>query len=309
MSSITKKFEAVLTLGRISNLPTVWTNCIAAWALNQLGTKLPLFVLPDENVVTQFGITLTQLIWILLGSSLIYISGTTLNYAFDVDFDKKHNIDRPIPSGVMQTWEVWSIGFIELGVGVFILIKYISVNPLYLSLLCIAIISYDAIHKKWSGSVWLMGGCRLFLWWTIASAIVGADQSLSNLVYIWSITLLLYIAGITFVARGEATGKLPVIPWPFFLLYSPAILGVFFCFHGSKWLVIPLLIVFAFGVNVGIQNARRKGSGIGLGVSLWLALITLSDAIAVCLVHPLLGYLLALGFPLCLWMQKRFAAT
>ena len=31
------KFKAILILGRISNLPTVWSNCLAAYILSEGG--------------------------------------------------------------------------------------------------------------------------------------------------------------------------------------------------------------------------------------------------------------------------------
>lgn len=309
MPTLTKKLNAVLTLGRVSNLPTVWTNCIAAWILNQLGSGLSLFVLPESGDTQPIDLGISNLLWIVIGSSLIYVAGTTINDAFDVEYDRKYNQGRPIPSGVMKTWEVWLIGVTEFAIGFYILLDFVGVNLVYLILLCAVIIAYDAVHKKWSGSVWLMGGCRLFLWWTIASASMSAESSLSNLVYVWSITLLLYIAGITFVARGEATGRLPSFPWPFFFLFSPVLLGAFFCFYYSKWLVIPIILLLGLGVLRGVRFAKSKGSGIGKGVALWLALITVADALAISLVDPLLGYCMLLGFPLCLWTQKYFAAT
>lgn len=310
MSSFAQKLDAILTLGRISNLPTVWTNCLAAWILNRIGQYSPLFTLPETVRDNFWGPEdVSKLGWIILGASLIYVAGTTLNDAFDVEFDRKHNPERPIPSGIMKTWEVWFIGFTELIGGASILFYYANVSLLYLVLLCLTILAYDAVHKKWSGSVWLMGSCRLFLWWTVASASFGPDDKLSNLVYVWSIALLLYIAGITFVARGEATGKLPTIPWPFFLLFSPVLLGAFFGLYENRWMVLPILLLLYWGIRKGVVYAQKKGPNIGKGVAVWLALITIGDALAIALVLPLWGYLCLIAFPICLWTQKRFAAT
>ena len=310
MSSIAQKLDAVLTLGRISNLPTVWTNCLAAFLLNRIGQYSPIFTLPDTVREGFWGPEDASLLgWIILGASLIYVAGTTLNDAFDVEFDRKHNPERPIPSGVMKTWEVWFVGFAELIGGAAILFYYAKVSPVYLVLLCLTILAYDAVHKKWSGSLWLMGACRLFLWWTVASASLDAGEKLSNLVYVWSITLLLYIAGITFVAKGEATGKLPKIPWPFFLLFAPVLMGLFFCLYENHLAGLPVLLALYWGVRKGVLHAQKKGPSIGKGVGLWLALITVGDALAIALVLPVWGYLCLLAFPLCLWTQKRFAAT
>ena len=317
MPKPSEKLKAVLTLGRISNLPTVWTNIFAGMMLSMYGQGIPLFQLPIHDTATH-PIDITQYLWMLVGASLVYVSGTTLNDAFDVTYDREHNPGRPIPSGIMKVWEVWALGFIEMAAGAHILFHFANVQILYLILLCGAILAYDAVHKKWGGSVWIMGSCRFFLWLAAASAVLGGhglDTGISgtaeipNLVYVWSLALLLYIAGITYVARGEATGKLPSFPWPFFLLFCPVFLGFFFCLHSGQWLVLPIVMALAWGIRAGVVHAKRKGPNIGKGVALWLALITVADAMAVALVDPLLGYLLLLGFPLCLFTQKYFAAT
>lgn len=317
MPNPAEKLKAVLTLGRISNLPTIWTNVFAGMVLAVFGQGIPLFLLPPHEAST-YSINIIQYLWMLVGASLVYVSGTTLNDAFDVSYDREHNPQRPIPSGIMKTWEVWVLGFLEMAAGAHILFHFAGVQALHLALLCGAILAYDAVHKKWAGSVWIMGSCRFFLWLAAASATLvdsGGNAGLSgnneipSLVYVWSTALLLYIAGITYVARGEATGKLPSFPWPFFLLFCPALLGFFFCIHSGKWWVLPIVIALAWGIRSGVLHAKKKGPNIGKGVALWLALITVADAMAVALVDPWAGYLLLLGFPLCLFTQKYFAAT
>jgi 4-hydroxybenzoate polyprenyltransferase len=308
-SSPVNKLHAFLTLGRVSNLPTVWTNCLAAWVLNRLGQQLPLFELPDTDAAQALTFQTGQWIWIFLGASLLYIAGTTLNDAFDEEYDRQHNRDRPIPAGILKCWEVWAVGLIQLVSGAAILYFKSDVSEIYLGMLCMTILAYDAVHKKWAGSVLLMGGCRLFLWWTIATAGLDIAHELSPLVLVWSIGLLLYIAGITFVARGEATGNLPAVPWPFMLLFVQVLLGLFFCVYTGRWITLVLVILLAYGIWIGVLRAQLKGRHIGRGVALWLALITLGDALAMGLVVPIWGLFALLGFPLSIMMQKKFPAT
>ena len=308
-SSPVNKLHAFLTLGRVSNLPTVWTNCLAAWVLNRLGQQLPLFELPDTDAAQALTFQTGQWIWIFLGASLLYIAGTTLNDAFDEEYDRQYNRDRPIPAGILKCWEVWAVGFIQLVSGAAILYFKSGVSEIYLGMLCMTILAYDAVHKKWAGSVLLMGGCRLFLWWTIATAGLDIAHELSPLVLVWSIGLLLYIAGITFVARGEATGNLPAVPWPFMLLFVQVLLGLFFCVYTGRWITLVLVILLAYGIWIGVLRAQLKGRHIGRGVALWLALITLGDALAMGLVVPIWGLFALLGFPLSIMMQKKFPAT
>ena len=74
------QLRTLLILGRVSNLPTVWSNCLAGWWLGGGGNfwKLP---------------------FLLLGMSLLYTGGMFLNDAFDEEFDRQRRAERPIPTG------------------------------------------------------------------------------------------------------------------------------------------------------------------------------------------------------------------
>ena len=56
--------RTLLVLGRVSNLPTVWTNVAVGWFLSGGGWT-------------------AELGWLLAGMSFVYIAGMTLNDAFD----------------------------------------------------------------------------------------------------------------------------------------------------------------------------------------------------------------------------------
>src|SRR4051794_33630035 len=77
-----RKVHAWLVLGRISNLPTVGSNCLAAWLLGGGGS---------------WG----KLAAVGAGAALLYTAGMFLNDAFDVEFDRRHRPERPIVSGVV----------------------------------------------------------------------------------------------------------------------------------------------------------------------------------------------------------------
>ena len=63
--------RTLLVLGRASNLPTVWSNCIAGWWLGGAGGSMTLFQL-------------------CLGGTLLYLGGMYLNDAMDAAFDRQH---------------------------------------------------------------------------------------------------------------------------------------------------------------------------------------------------------------------------
>ena len=75
------KLSVALRLGRVSNLPTVTTNVLAALALSG-ATPAP-----------------WSIAVICAAISLLYIAGMFLNDAFDRTIDALQRPERPIPSG------------------------------------------------------------------------------------------------------------------------------------------------------------------------------------------------------------------
>ena len=96
-------FKSLLLLGRVSNLPTVWSNCLASWLLAG-GTLL------ETADLQRFS-------WLIVGATLLYLAGMFLNDAFDVRFDKEHRTERPIPSGAISAKAVWVWGITQMVIG------------------------------------------------------------------------------------------------------------------------------------------------------------------------------------------------
>src|SRR5260221_10868060 len=96
--SLMRLLRTLLVLGRASNLPTVWSNCLAGWCLAGRGN-------------------LEHLPLLLAGAPLLYLGGMFLNDAFDADFDSEHRRERPIPSGAITLKSVWRIGLALLAAG------------------------------------------------------------------------------------------------------------------------------------------------------------------------------------------------
>jgi len=178
-----------LRLGRVSNLPTVWTNVLA-------GT-----VLAGANAD---GPTTVRLV---LALSLFYVGGMFLNDAFDRDIDARERPERPIPSGQISAAEVFFVGFLLLGFGLALLIlnaalRVESPAPSALSgaVLGALIVLYDAWHKKNPLSPVVMGLCRAFVYVTAGLA---AGGTLRPALVLGAAVLAAYVVGLTFVARQE----------------------------------------------------------------------------------------------------------
>ena len=97
------KLKTLLELGRISNLPTVWSNVLAG------------------IVIAEGVIDLKSTLILIASLSLFYIGGMFLNDAFDTEFDIIEKPERPIPSKKISQKMVFIIGFTLLILGIFLL--------------------------------------------------------------------------------------------------------------------------------------------------------------------------------------------
>src|SRR6185369_1844192 len=115
--------RTLLVLGRVSNLPTVWSNCLAGWWLG--GAK-----------------NTTELPLLFAGVTLLYVGGMFLNDAFDVEFDRQYRKERPIPSGAVSLAAVWRWGLCALALGALTLILLNRTTGAFGLALTISIILY-----------------------------------------------------------------------------------------------------------------------------------------------------------------------
>lgn len=203
MGAGAKQFRAWLVLGRVSNLPTVWSNCLAAWLLGG-GGAWGRFALLGA------------------GATLLYLGGMFLNDAFDEEFDRAHRRTRPIPAGLVAARTVWLCGWSLLGAGLLALCLLGQAVVMLAALLAGTIVVYDAIHKRIAFAPALMAECRFLLYLVAASA---ANAGVSGLAMWSALVLALYVAGLSFVARGEGLGQ-AVSRWWAVLLAAPVVLAL-----------------------------------------------------------------------------------
>ncbi len=283
------KWGTVLKLGRVSNLPTVWSNTLVGAAL----------VNPQFKPL--------DLLMAAVALSLLYIAGMFLNDVFDLEWDRKHQPGRPLAAGEATVNEVVRISVAFIIAALVLLAFSDRTIPVLCSaiVLIALILLYDWKHKQWAFSPWLMGGCRLLVYLTAAAAVTGVWN---EQVLIAGFCLLGYIAGITYVARLEHLNTLNSL-WPVALLFIPAGFAFFLGFRDPwSWLLTALVLLWLIRAIRHLMPGKQRR--IPQAVSALLAGIALIDT-AILMALQQQGYaLLSFGcFALCLLAQRRIAAT
>jgi len=281
---LVRQLRTLLILGRVSNLPTVWSNCLAGWWLGGGGTigKLPL---------------------LLLGVSALHTGGMFLNDAFDAEFDRQRRASRPIPSGAISLEPVWVWSFALLALGALSLaLLGKTTGALTLALLA-CIIIYDATHKAVMASPWLLGLCRFWVYVIAGSAGVRGVNGGA----IWcGAALAFYVAGLSSVARRE-NFRGPVPHWPLPLLAAPVFLAMLMNAGEARKSAMLLSIVFVLWAARCARTLFQPGeANVGHIASGLLAGIVFADWLAVGpqISHPLSFGVFATLFGATLLLQR-----
>ena len=159
--------------------------------------------------------------WLIAGATLLFLAGMFLNDAFDVQFDREHRPERPIPSGAITAKTVWVLGIGQLLLGLGCLVWVNTLATLCALGLAASILLYDWLHKRTVWSPMLMGLCRLFLYLLAAAS---TTEPIGLTVVLCTFALWAYIVGLSNIARREATGG-RVNSWPCWLLGLPLALA------------------------------------------------------------------------------------
>lgn len=245
-----------LVLGRVSNLPTVWSNCLAAWAL-----VAGVFV-PSLGLMT-------------LGITLIYIGGMYLNDALDAPWDLAHGKERPIPRGEISQTSVLVLAVAYLLVGLVVIWGEGWWPFGSASLLVALVVVYNLYHKKIGWSPFIIAAARGMVYVTVASA---AATRVTGVLVLWAFALAGYVVGLSYVAKVEQTNILKRYV-PLLLMFVPPFLNSYkssgrlpILLTGAflGWLAYALVFVF----TPKIRNLKRA-------VGAMLAGICLVDLLAV----------------------------
>ena len=178
-------FRLWLDLARAGNFPSVWSNVLAALVLST----------PVVGAWPAPGV----LVLALLAGSLAYAGGTTLNDVFDAGFDRQHRPERAIPRGLIARATAGWVGGLQLALGLGLL-GFLGASPIAAAGLGGVILLYDWLHKRWTGSVLLMAGCRVMLAVTLATL---PGQAMGTVFITWLGALFFYIVVLSLLARRE----------------------------------------------------------------------------------------------------------
>lgn len=289
------RLKMALQLGRVSNLPTVWTNTLAGALLaGAFG----------------FGAELA----VMLGAfSLFYVGGMFLNDAFDAAYDALQRPERPIPSGGVSRAEVFGYGFGLLAGGIALLLwTGFAFEPrtgiwpaLGGTALAAMITFYDAYHKNNPLSPVLMGLCRVLVY--VAAGLCYTVMLPADL-WIGAAVMLCYLIGLTYIAKQENLGSVKNL-WPLLFLAAPVAYGAWLI-QTQAWVVLFWLLFSTWTLLALWFLRRRKPGDIPRSVVSLIAGISLLDAILIAGSGSTALALLALaGFGSTLLLQRYIAGT
>jgi 4-hydroxybenzoate polyprenyltransferase len=282
--------QTLLRLGRVSNLPSVWTNVIAGATIANAAATIA-----DVAVV---GLVMTA----------FYVGGMYLNDFFDKEIDARERPGRPIPAGDISAGAVLAIGFALLAIGVALLLApFGPLTAIWGLALAAAIVLYDAWHKGNIFAPVIMGLCRALVYLATGAAVSGEIRST---LIIGATALAAHVIGLTYAAKQENLNQVGKL-WPLFILAGPllfALSGI----SGGWPVVIGALVLCAVDIAAVRLLARRvTPDAVPRAVSMLIAAICLVDALAVALYGGgmLLACLCASGYVLTRLFQAVIPGT
>lgn len=278
-------FKVWLTLGRVSNQPTVWTNALAGAVM--AGASAPGPVVLAALALTAF-----------------YIGGMWLNDAFDAEIDARERANRPIPNGDITRQAVFRGGAGLLLAG--IVLAFFGGAAAGLVGVCLAgvILLYDWLHKRTVFSPVIMGAAR-FLSYLLAAVAVG---HITGDVLLGALGLMAYTAGLTYAAKQEAYDRLDNA-WPLLVLVAPLLYALWQAGDAPHALALWVGLIGVVGLALRWLFRRDPGD-VPKAVVTLIAGMALYDAVLIAGAGQAQLALVALaGFFLTLGLQRLISGT
>jgi 4-hydroxybenzoate polyprenyltransferase len=278
----------LLKLGRVSNLPTVWTNVLAAAVLSG-----------GDWRNWRLGL-------MLVAMSSFYVGGMYLNDYFDRAIDGRERPERPIPSGHISAHAVAAIGFCLIGAGAIATAAMGPAAAAMAALLAISIVAYDLHHKANPFAPVVMGACRALVYGATAAVLSGG---VSIFVAVAAVAIAAFVAGLTYAARQESLDKVGNL-WPLALLAAPMLVAIGVFRQGLGATAIYLLLAVWIAAAVYLLARRPVAGSVSRAVGWLIAGISLCDAAILASTGAIMPALAAIGgFVLTLVAQKYVPGT
>lgn len=281
--------STLLRLGRISNVPTVWTNVLAG------------------SVIASGGLPRNGIALILAAMTAYYVGGMYLNDFFDRAIDARDRPGRPIAAGEIRAGTVSLIGFGLLATGTVLMMPFGLAAVLCGVLLAGVIVLYDVWHKGNTLSPVIMGLCRALVYIATGIAVAG---SVSFATIIGAVALASHVAGITYAAKQESLDRVGNL-WPLALLAAPLLVALTALFSGWMLIVSFILLLGADALAIRLLINRPIPGAVPLAVSGLIAAICLVDALAVARVGGDIWIVgcCVLAYPLTRLFQRSIPGT
>ncbi|BBM83272.1 UbiA family prenyltransferase [Candidatus Uabimicrobium amorphum] len=234
------QFIAYLKMSRVSNLPTVWGNCLLAM------TAIGNFTWSHFAMVSAI-------------CSLFYVAGMILNDVCDSEIDRKERPQRPIPSGIVKRHTALLVATLILLSAIFIYEFIYAYPSLWQTLaplaLAAVIVLYDVWHKGNNFSPFIMAACRFMVY--IVAALSIASYPTQNIIVMAAVAAS-YIVGLTYMAMQENLYKVKNY-WPALFLALPFLYAAI---HQAQ--IIYIVIAFLWVLyNIFLLYNKRIKNAIG----------------------------------------------
>ena len=296
LTATPSKLTAYMQLARLSNIPTVFSNVLVGVALVWSVGPFP------------WGTALIA----IFAASLLYVGGMALNDLLDRHIDAIEHPQRPIPSGALSLREATAFTTLSFGIAI-TTVALLAPKAVFFALaLTAAIVLYDLLHKRWTGSLIFMGLCRALVYVLAAAMTAHATDLTPDIgeIVLFAALLALYITSLTVVAQKEVQGVLGFrrslatamvfLPFVALLVSAPV---------SPAWTLVMGAFLFAWLAR-SAQYIRSKPPKMLPAILGWLSGISLLDAFFLTFTpHPQLA-LAALGcFAVTVWGHRRIAGT
>ena len=289
----TAAFRNYAELGRISNLPTCWTNVLVGCSIGAASGGEIAFL---PTLAVMFAI------------SCFYVAGMAMNDLFDVSIDRVERPERPIPSGRISQKAANLFSTMALVVGLSILANFGV--PCFLFALALAgvILAYNWLHKEHGWTVVLMGACRGLVY-LVSAASVTWPIELGLALWLAGM-MTLYTVVITLIARSEnerelgkrkflAIGMLVIVLNPVVLVYTV-----------TGGLVVPTTFLFIYWNHRAVKAVSETPPRTKEAVLTWLSGMCVVDSFFLAVLdHPYLSVLALGAFVLTHLGHKRIMGT